>query len=155
MPLQTACRVCSILHVAHVYVRRVIHVIVHNGLTVVEGVLVVGHHFYVAIYRSHLFVNCCIRRYCLYRLKRRRLSGLHLSLAKLSWKSCGRAPLTGCCCRAAQTCETRTCNCTLAIRIRKLRAVRKSDHCHFLSTGRNCRLCASSQVRHLGDDDQV
>ena len=33
--------VCSILHVAHVHVRRVIHVIVHNGLTVVEGALVV------------------------------------------------------------------------------------------------------------------
>ena len=40
-------QVCSILHVVHVYVRRVIHVIVHNGLTVVEGVLVV-------VLRSHL-----------------------------------------------------------------------------------------------------
>ena len=38
-------QVCSILHVAHVHVRRVIHVIVHNGLTVVEGVLVVVHTF--------------------------------------------------------------------------------------------------------------
>ena len=38
-------QVCSILHVVHVYVRRVIHVIVHNGLTVVEGVLVVIHTF--------------------------------------------------------------------------------------------------------------
>ena len=38
-------QVCSILHVAHVRVRRVIHVIVHNGLTVVEGVLVVVHTF--------------------------------------------------------------------------------------------------------------
>ena len=38
-------QVCSILHVAHVYVRRIIHVIVHNGLTVVEGVLVVVHTF--------------------------------------------------------------------------------------------------------------
>ena len=38
-------QVCSILHVVHVYVRRVIHVIVHNGLTVVEGVLVVVHTF--------------------------------------------------------------------------------------------------------------
>ena len=38
-------QVCSILHVAHVYLRRVIHVIVHNGLTVVEGVLVVVHTF--------------------------------------------------------------------------------------------------------------
>ena len=28
-----------------VHVRRVIHVIVHNGLTVVEGVLVVVHTF--------------------------------------------------------------------------------------------------------------
>ena len=35
-------QVCSILHVAHVYVRRVIHVI---ALTVVEGVLVVVHTF--------------------------------------------------------------------------------------------------------------
>ena len=38
-------QVCSILHVAYVDVRRVIHVIVHNGLTVVEGVLVVVHTF--------------------------------------------------------------------------------------------------------------
>ena len=34
-------QVCSRLHFAHVYVRRVIHVTVHSGLTVVEGVLVV------------------------------------------------------------------------------------------------------------------
>ena len=34
-------QVCSILHVVRVYVCRVIQVIVHNGLTVVEGVLVV------------------------------------------------------------------------------------------------------------------
>ena len=59
-------QVCSILHVAHVHV---IHVIVHNGLTVVGGVLVVVHT-YVAMYRSHLFVNCCIRRYCLYTPRR-------------------------------------------------------------------------------------
>ena len=38
-------QVCSILHVAHVYVRRVIHVIVHYGLTNVQGVLVVVHTF--------------------------------------------------------------------------------------------------------------
>ena len=38
-------QVCSILHVAHVYVRRVIHIIVHFGLTDVEGVLVVVHTF--------------------------------------------------------------------------------------------------------------
>ena len=38
-------QVCSILHVAHVRVRRVIHVIVHYGLTDVEGVLVVVHTF--------------------------------------------------------------------------------------------------------------
>ena len=43
--LRDRVQVCSILHVAHVYVRRVIHVIVHNGLTVVEGVLVVVHAF--------------------------------------------------------------------------------------------------------------
>ena len=38
-------QVCSILHVAHVYVRRVIHVIVHYGLNDVESVLVVVHTF--------------------------------------------------------------------------------------------------------------
>ena len=38
-------QVCSILHVVRVHVRRVIHVTVHNGLTVVEGVLVVVHTF--------------------------------------------------------------------------------------------------------------
>ena len=38
-------QVCSSLHFAHVYVRHVIHVIVHNGLTVVEGMLVVVHTF--------------------------------------------------------------------------------------------------------------
>ena len=38
-------QVCSVLHVVQVYVRRVIHVIVHNGLTDVEGVLVVVHTF--------------------------------------------------------------------------------------------------------------
>ena len=38
-------QVCSILHVAHVHVRRVIHVIVHYGLTDVQGVLVVVHTF--------------------------------------------------------------------------------------------------------------
>ena len=36
-------QVCSSLHVAHVYVRRVIHVIVHYGLKDVVGVLVVVH----------------------------------------------------------------------------------------------------------------
>ena len=43
--LTDSVQVCSILHVAHVYVRRVIHVIVHYGLTDVEGVLVVIHTF--------------------------------------------------------------------------------------------------------------
>ena len=38
-------QVCSILHVAHVGVRRVTLVIVHNGLKGVEGVLVVIHTF--------------------------------------------------------------------------------------------------------------
>ena len=38
-------QVCSMLHFVQVYVRRVTHVIVHNGLTVVEGVLVVVHTF--------------------------------------------------------------------------------------------------------------
>ena len=37
--------VCSSLHFMRVYVRRVIHVVVHNGLTDVEGVLVVVHTF--------------------------------------------------------------------------------------------------------------
>ena len=38
-------QVCSILHVAHVVVRRVTLVIVHNGLNDVEGVHVVIHTF--------------------------------------------------------------------------------------------------------------
>ena len=38
-------QVCSSLHFVRVYVRRVIHVIVHNGLTVIDGVLVVVHTF--------------------------------------------------------------------------------------------------------------
>ena len=38
-------QVCSSLHFVRVYVRRVIHVIVHYGLTDVEGVLVVVHTF--------------------------------------------------------------------------------------------------------------
>ena len=39
-------QVCSLLHVAHVHVRRVILVIVHYGLNeCVEGVLVVIHTF--------------------------------------------------------------------------------------------------------------
>ena len=37
--------VCSMLHFVQVFVRRVIHVVVHNGLTDVEGVLVVEHTF--------------------------------------------------------------------------------------------------------------
>ena len=37
--------VCSSLHFVRVYVRRVIHAIVHNGLTDVENVLVVVHTF--------------------------------------------------------------------------------------------------------------
>ena len=61
-------QVCSSLHFVRVYVRRVIHVIVHNGLTDVGSVLVVVHTFYVAICHSHLFVNFCIRRYCIYSL---------------------------------------------------------------------------------------
>ena len=35
----------QVCHFVRVYVRRVIHVIVHNGLTVVEGVLVIVHTF--------------------------------------------------------------------------------------------------------------
>ena len=37
--------VCSMLHGSLVNVRRVIHVVVHNGLTDVESVLVVVHTF--------------------------------------------------------------------------------------------------------------
>ena len=37
--------VCSMLHFVQVRVRRVIHVITHNGLTVVEGVHEVVHTF--------------------------------------------------------------------------------------------------------------
>ena len=38
-------QVCSSLHFVRVYERRVIHVIVHNGLTDVGSVLVVVHTF--------------------------------------------------------------------------------------------------------------
>ena len=38
-------QVCSSLHFVRVFVRRVIHVMVHYGLTDVEGVLVVVHTF--------------------------------------------------------------------------------------------------------------
>ena len=38
-------QVCSSLQFVRVYVRRVIHVIVHNGLTDVGSVLVVVHTF--------------------------------------------------------------------------------------------------------------
>ena len=38
-------QVCSSLHFVRVYVRRVIHVIIHNGLTVVTSALVVVHTF--------------------------------------------------------------------------------------------------------------
>ena len=38
-------QVCSILHVAHVHVGRVIHVIVHTSLTGVESALVDEHTF--------------------------------------------------------------------------------------------------------------
>ena len=55
-------QVCSILHVAHVGVRRVTLVIVHNG----HQDVVVVVDFCVAI----LFVNCCIRRYSLYTSRR-------------------------------------------------------------------------------------
>ena len=58
---------CSSLHGQLVCVRRVIHVVVHNGLTDVGSVLVCSRtHFFVAICYHHLFVNFCIRRYCIY-----------------------------------------------------------------------------------------
>ena len=64
-------QVCSILHVAHVHVRRVILVIVHYGLNDVEGVLVVIHTFTWPFVRELLYpgsilftppsvtVDCC------------------------------------------------------------------------------------------------
>ena len=49
-------QVCSILHVAHVGVRRVTLVIVHNGLNEsVEGVLVVIHTFTWPFVRELLY----------------------------------------------------------------------------------------------------
>ena len=48
MQLKTACSVLNAA-IVQVHVRRVIHVVVHNGLTDVESVLVVVHTFYVAI----------------------------------------------------------------------------------------------------------
>ena len=45
MQLQTACRCAQVCIFVRVYVRRVIHVIVHNGLTDVGSVLVVVHTF--------------------------------------------------------------------------------------------------------------
>ena len=38
-------QVCSSLHLVRVYVRRVIHVVVHNALTDVENVVGVVHTF--------------------------------------------------------------------------------------------------------------
>ena len=38
-------QVCSSLHLVRVFVRPVIHVIIHNGLTDVGSVLVVVHTF--------------------------------------------------------------------------------------------------------------
>ena len=43
-------QVCSMLQFVHVYVRRVIHVIVHNGLIDVEG----GACRYTQFSRNHL-----------------------------------------------------------------------------------------------------
>ena len=48
-------QVCSILHVAHVHVRRVILVIVHYGLNDVESVLVVIHTFTLPFVRELLY----------------------------------------------------------------------------------------------------
>ena len=45
MQLQTACSVLNAAMCSLVRVRRVIHVVVHYGLTDVEGVLVVVHTF--------------------------------------------------------------------------------------------------------------
>ena len=38
-------QLCSMLQFVQVYARRVMHVVVHNGLTDVESVLVVVHTF--------------------------------------------------------------------------------------------------------------
>ena len=57
-------QVCSMLHVAHVHVRRVTLL-----STMVSPLLKVCSSLYtlsVTIYRSYLFVNCCIRRYCIH-----------------------------------------------------------------------------------------
>ena len=58
-------QVCSFLHVAHVRVRRVILVIVHYGSMVLKVYLSLN-----TLLRSHLFVNCCIRKYSIYMFSR-------------------------------------------------------------------------------------
>ena len=63
-------QVCSILHVVHVYVRRVIYVIVHNGPHRCWRCACRCTHFSVTICHSHLFVNFCIRRYSIYTTRR-------------------------------------------------------------------------------------
>ena len=59
-------QVCPSLHFAHVYVRRVIHMLLS---TMVSPLLKVCLSLYTLLrshFRNHLFVNCCIRRYCIY-----------------------------------------------------------------------------------------
>ena len=55
-------QVCSSLHFVRVYVRRVIHVIAHNGPHRCWKCVCSRTHFFVAICHSHLFVNFCIGR---------------------------------------------------------------------------------------------
>ena len=59
--------VCSMLHGPLVRVRRVIHVVVHDALSVVENVLIVVHTFPVAFCQICLFVNFWFRMYGIYK----------------------------------------------------------------------------------------
>ena len=76
--------VCSMLQFVQVYVRRVIHVVVHNGLTDVGSVLAVVHTFPVAICHSYLFVNFWFRMYCIY------IAAAHIRAKKKTWQKPNR-----------------------------------------------------------------
>ena len=58
-------QVCSILHVVQVHVLRVILVVVHNGLPMLKVCLWL-YTLLRSPSRSHLFVNCCIKKNSLY-----------------------------------------------------------------------------------------
>ena len=72
-------QVCSSLHFVRVYVRRVIHVIVHKWSHRCRKCACSRTHFFVAICHSHLFVNFCIRRYCIYTLPSVTVDCCHVS----------------------------------------------------------------------------